>query len=144
MTNGSNRYMTWMLENRNIAKISLSLLFLTEGSKRKKGSLVFCNSDPEVIELFLRLLRFCYSIHEEKFRCTVQCRADQDVKRLEKFWSQKTSIAIRQFSKAQVDKRTVGKPTKKFEYMGVCRIVYYSAAVFNDLLDASALIKKGH
>jgi len=33
---------------------------MTEGSRRTKGSIMFGNSDPLIIGLFLNLLRFCY------------------------------------------------------------------------------------
>ncbi|MEK7149370.1 MAG: hypothetical protein AAB757_00065 [Patescibacteria group bacterium] len=119
--------------DKNIAKIALSMLYLGEGSKTKKGSLMFGNSDPEIITLFLSLLRYCYKIEESKFRCTVQLRADQNVKKLEKFWHTITKIPTKQFYKTRIDSRTIGKISKKPEYKGVCRIDYFSADIFNEL-----------
>lgn len=119
--------------DKNVAKIALAMLYLGEGSKTRKGSLMFGNSDPEIIKLFLGLLRLCYKIDEHKFRCTVQLRADQDIKKLEKFWHIATKIPTKQFYKARVDARTIGKISKKPEYKGVCRIDYFSADIFNEL-----------
>ena len=138
-----NANLSLLMQSTGVSKIALAMLFLTEGSKRS-GSLVFCNSDPRVIELFLHLLRYCYKLGEEKFRCTVQCRADQNVQKLESFWSGITGIPIKQFCKAQIDKRSVGKPTKKDTYMGVCRIDYYSAHIFNELSEVVEILYKGH
>ncbi len=121
------------LKNKDISKIALAMLYLGEGSKNQKGSLMFGNSDPLVINLFLSLLRYCYNIDENKFRCTLQCRADQDVKKLEKFWSRITKISLSQFYKARIDPRTIGKPSKKAEYKGVCRIDYFSGDIFMEL-----------
>lgn len=43
----------------------------------------------------------------------MQCRADQNIEDLEKYWLSKVKIPREQFYKAQVDHRTIGKPTKK-------------------------------
>jgi len=113
----------------NARKIALVMLYVAEGSKSDRGSLMFGNSSPDMIRLFLVLLRDVYEIDENKFRATVQCRADQDINTLQKFWSKVTKIPIRQFYKAQVDQRTANKPTRKPDYKGVCRIDYFSSNV---------------
>ena len=138
-----NKYLTTALKNKDTAKIALAVLYLGEGSKGQRGSLMFGNSDPFIIDLFLHLLRYCYDINESKFRCTLQCRADQNIKRLEKFWSQITKIPLSQFYKARVDPRTIGKPSKKLDYKGVCRIDYFSAELFIEIKQIAKIIHKG-
>ena len=113
----------------NVRKIVLAILYLAEGSKTKRSSIMFGNSSPSTVKLFVSLLRSCFVIEESKFRATVQCRADQNVAELQKFWSKITRIPAKQFYKAHIDKRSVGKPTKKPNYKGVCRIDYFSAAI---------------
>ena len=137
-----NKYLAGSLKNKDTAKIAIAMLYLGEGSKTQKGSLIFGNSSPFIISLFLYLLRYCYDIDEKKFRCTLQCRADQNIKGLEKFWSQITKISLSQFYKARVDSRTIGKPSKKLDYKGVCRIDYFSSDVFLDLMSISKIIYK--
>lgn len=134
-------YLEKVLENKDVAKISLAVLYLGEGAKRK-SSLMFGNSNPEIIRLFLKLLRFCYEIDDNKFRCTVQCRADQNVKELENYWSEITKISPNKFYRAQVDKRTIGKQTKNNNYKGVCRIDYFSSAILNEIVKISEAICK--
>ena len=104
---------------------------------------MFGNSDPSIISLFMSLLRYCYNIDESKFRCTLQCRADQNTKKLEKFWSQITKIPLSQFYKARVDPRTIDKPSKKLNYKGVCRIDYFSADLFIELKQIAEIIHRG-
>jgi len=128
-----NQDLAPLLKDKGVAKIALTMLYLCEGSRSQRGSLMFGNSDPLIIALFLRLLRQCYSIDSQKFRCTLQCRADQDIQKLEEYWSQITNIPLTQFYKAQVDARTIGKPSKKPNYKGVCRIDYFSANIYNEL-----------
>ncbi len=128
-----NRGLLASLRNKKVAKLALAVLYVAEGSKRNIGSLTFGNSDPGIIKLFFQLLRYCYSIDETKFRCTLQCRADQDTEKLEEFWSRVTRIPRKQFYHARVDPRTVGKPSRKIDYKGVCRVNYFSAEIFHEL-----------
>ena len=121
-------------ENKDVAKIMIAMLYLGEGSKTRRGSIMIGNSDPKIINLFLRLLRYCYYIDEKKFRCTVQCRADQNIKKLEKFWAKITGIPLNQFYNARVDSRTIGQKSRNLDYKGVCRIDYFSADIFNEIL----------
>lgn len=137
-----NKHLPIIFKNKNVAKISAALLYLAEGQKRKRGSLMFGNSDPFIIDLFLHLLRYCYNIDETKFRCTLQCRADQNIKKLERFWSQVTKISLSQFYKARIDSRTIGKPSKKLDYKGVCRIDYFSADLYIELTQIPKIIHK--
>jgi len=133
------RHLKKLVEDRDIAKIVIAVLYMGEG-KKSNCSVVFGNSDPKIIALFLRLLRHCYKIDENKFRCTLQCRADQDIKNLEKFWSKTTGIPLKKFYKAQIDPRTIGRPSKKPDYKGVCRIDYFSADIFNELMKIAEII----
>lgn len=121
-------------------KIALALLYLAEGAKRDTSSLMFGNSDPRIIKLFLRLLRRCYDVDETKFRCTVQCRSDQDVEKLNSFWSRVTRIPRSQFYAARIDARSIGKRTLKAEYKGVCRLDYFSASIYNELQIVSKVL----
>ena len=105
------------LNDQNVAKLALAVLYLGEGSKSiKRAGVVFGNSDPAVISLFLKLFRYCYQVDESKFRCTVQCRADQSIPELNDFWSKITAIPLAQFYGARVDTRSKGKKTKRKNY----------------------------
>ena len=138
-----NKHLSLILKNINVAKTVLSILYLGEGAKNiKRGSLYFGNSDPFIIDLFLNLIRKCYTIDESKFRCTVLCRADQNVKDLESFWTKITKIPPKQFYKTRIDPRTIGKPSRNLHYKGVCKIDYFSADVFLDLMTIPKVIHK--
>ena len=139
---GRVKYLSNKLENKDTAKIALTMLYLGEGAKTKRGYLMFGNSNPSIISLFLKLLRYCYNIDESKFRCTFQGRADQNIKQLEEFWSKITKIPLSQFYKANIDPRTIGKPSKKIDYKGVCRIDYFSGEIFLELMKIIELLEK--
>lgn len=133
---------TLINKNKEIAKIALVMLYLGEGSKRG-SSLTFGNSNPDVISLFLKLIREVYDLDEKKFRCTLQCRADQDIKKLERFWKKITRIPNSQFYKAQIDPRTKTSRTLKKDYKGVCRIDYFSKDIFDEIMQSIDIISKG-
>lgn len=138
-----NNYLGKIIEDSEMAKVSLAILYLTEGSKTRKGSAMFGNSDPCIVRLFLKLLRKCYDIDESKFRCTLQGRADQDISKLEKYWSEITNIPLKQFYKARIDARTINSVSRNKEYKGVCRIDYFSAHVYNELKIIANIIYEG-
>jgi hypothetical protein len=130
-----NAHLAKLLNDNDVAKLALLVLYAAEGTKNlARSTLVFGNSNPRIIRLFLKLLRVSYKISEDKFRCTVQCRADQDSSFLENFWSQVTEIPLRQFYRTRIDKRSIGKKTVNNRYKGVCRIDYLSAPVYWDLI----------
>jgi hypothetical protein len=139
----NNLYLRKVLRDRSVAKISLVMLYLCEGSKQQNASLCFGNSNSGIIQLFLHLFRQGYAIDEKKFRCTVQCRADQDTEQLISFWSTVTQIPKKQFYRSRIDKRTIGSPTKRVNYRGVCRIDYFSAAIYNELKIIGELLSEG-
>lgn len=127
--------------DQTMAKLCLAMLYLGEGAKSRE-TFRFGNSDPKVIQLFLKLLRQAFLINDQKLRCHVQCRADQDVKTLEIFWSQVSSIPLSQFRKPLIDLRTRGKPTRRLDYKGVFVVEYYSNLLFLEVKFLSDIIYK--
>lgn len=138
-----NIHLKELFVDKNIAKAALAMLYWGEGAKSRSGSVLFGNSDPHMIKIFLKLLKIVYDADLKKLRCTVQCRADQDVGYLRRFWSKTTNIPLSQFLKTQIDPRTIGKKTKKKGYKGVCRIDYYSADVYNELSTIIQILSEG-
>lgn len=59
---------------------------------------------------------------------------------LEQFWSGITGIPLIQFYEARIDPRSIGKETLRKDYKAVCRVDYFSAAIYNDLLVAGKIL----
>ena len=113
--------------NAEMKKLICGLLYLCEGAKYPSTRcLIFGNSDPRIIRCFLNLLRKSFDIEEDKLRCRVMYRWDQDINRLNRYWSRITNIPLKHFFKTTPDKRTKGNPTRKKFYKGVCSIQYPS------------------
>ena len=130
------------ISEKVIAKIALAMLCLGEASKysSKRSAFSLGSSDPRIIILFLELLKTCFNFDQTKVRCTVQCRADQNIESLEKYWRKITLVPKKLFYKAQVDPRTAGKPTKHLEYKGVLRVDYLNTKTQLDLESLANLV----
>lgn len=131
------------IHEKSIAKIALAMLCLGEASKynpKTSASFYLGNSNPKIIVLFLRLLKLCFNFKLDKIRCTIQCRADQDINILENYWQKTTGIPKHLFYKTRVDPRTKGRPTKHLNYKGVLRVDYFDRKVQLELESLANLI----
>lgn len=130
------------ISDRKTAKIALAMLCLGEASKSSAYGCRFAlgNTDKRIIILFIYLLKYCFNIDPDKFSGVVQCRADQNIAELETYWSEVSGIPKKQFYKAFVDKRTIGKPTIKPNYKGVFCVYYHDSKVQLDLESLSDLV----
>jgi hypothetical protein len=116
--------------DKEIQKLLLSILYLGEGSKTKSTEhLSLGSSNPGIILLYLSLLKTCFEIDNSKFRVRIQCRADQNLNKLEKYWLKVTRISKKQFYPTYIDKRTINKPTLLKTYKGVCVIMYFDRSI---------------
>ncbi len=129
------------IDSQATSKIALAMLCLGEASKSGNGSsFYFGNSNPKVITLFLELMKRSFDFKFDKVRCTVQCRADQDIPELEEFWMDVTKVPKSQFYKSRIDPRTIGKTTKKTDYKGVLRVDYFDYKVRYELESLANLV----
>jgi len=129
--------------DKNVCKMLLSILYIGEGSKYiNTRYLKLGSSSPLIINMYLKLLFKSFNINNNKFRVTVQCRADQNVKELEKFWKSIINIENIRFYKTQIDKRTIGKKTIKKDYKGVCVISYFDTKIQLELELLASQIEK--
>lgn len=119
-----NHYLIEIFESsREIQKISLAVMYFCEGGKWKSHrGLMLGSSDPKIVLLYINLLDSIYAVKRPSLRARVCYRADQNIDQLETYWSKITGIPTSNFYKTIPDKRTIGKPTKKKEYKGVCVI----------------------
>jgi len=118
-----NEYLDKLISDKDISKIALAMLYLGEGSKWKSHpGLMLGNSDPEIIQIYINLLKGCYNIKPSCLKARISYRADQDINKLIKYWSKITKIPQKSFYKTIPDPRTTGIATKRKDYKGVCVI----------------------
>lgn len=137
-------YEEFVLKDPEIGRFICGLLYLCEGAKYPSTRcLIFGNTDPVMIRYFLNLFKKSFNIDEEKLRCRVMYRWDQNIQELNKYWSRVTGIPLDHFFKTTPDKRTKGKPTLKNNYKGVCSIQYPSTSLQFKLQSIGEAIIKG-
>ncbi len=106
------------------------MLYWAEGSKIKKQEGVVCgktvdfaNSDPKMIQLFLKFLREICRVDEKRLRIYLYCYANQNVVRLKNYWSELTKIPLSQFTKPYVRKDFSLQKIGKMKY-GLAHVRY--------------------
>jgi hypothetical protein len=112
--------------------IAGAALYAGEGSKTR-DKVVFANSDPAMVRLFLAWLRRFFAIDEARLRMRLYLHEGLDLDGALRFWSDVTDIPIQQFGKpyrAVPDSsiRSVKHP------MGCASVVYNSSAVHRQIM----------
>jgi len=139
-----NEHLAGLISDKDIAKITLAVLYLGEGAKwRSHRGLMLGSADPKIIRFYLKLLNKCYGITSKRLHCRISYRADQNIKRLTKFWSHYTQIPLKNFYKTKPDSRTKGKPTKRKNYKGVCVVTLGSTEIQLELESIAEIIFSG-
>ena len=132
----ATRFIKQINIDNKILELFLSGLYLGDGFKIT-GRAGLGSSNPEILLLFITLLRKIYKIDESKFRAAIFARADQNLNSLLNFWSKLLNIPKNQFHKTQIDKRTI-KNKSYLNYKGVCAVNYFDISLQRRLLAISA------
>lgn len=86
-------------------KIIGTTLYWGEGYKTEKsGGIDLANSDISMVLIFLSFLREVCCIDESRLRVLLYCHPNQNQEKLINFWSGKTKISKKQFTKPYVRK----------------------------------------
>lgn len=124
------------LSSMNLSKPELELflagLYLGDGFKID-NRLGLGNANPDIVLLFLSLLRKLYHIEETRLRAAIFGRHDQNPDSLIKYWSNLLDISPNQFHKTQLDHRTKNK-VSRIDYHGVCAVEYHDTNIQRRIL----------
>lgn len=148
------RFLNELLKNSNnlknkirdpgVLKAILATLYLGEGSKWKgHRGLMLGSSEPTIVLLYVKLLEKCYKIKPEQLRFRISYRADQNINMLQKYWARLIGVPLSNFYKTIPDPRTIGKKTKKKDYMGVCVATCAGTHIQLELEEIPKIILKG-
>ncbi len=117
------------------------MLYLGEGTKwQRSRAPKLASTSPVIIQLYIDLLHTCYGIGPESMHARIQCRADQNQNELIAHWMDITKIPRSNFYLCYVDKRTIGKPTTKTNYKGVCTVSCAGTHIQLELAEISGII----
>ncbi|MFA5753871.1 MAG: hypothetical protein WC905_00725 [Patescibacteria group bacterium] len=111
-------------------KLFLSLIYWAEGAKTERR-LGFTNSDPEMIKVYLKLLRSSFPIKEEKISAVLHLHDYHNRQEMIDFWSKVAGI----------DKKRIGIYNKKHSglrkkegYKGCISIRYCDYHIFDEVM----------
>jgi hypothetical protein len=113
----------------NDYKVFIALLYWAEGEKTKR-KFAFINSDPDMIKLYLFLLRQSFLIDERLFSIRLYLHEYHDKEKMLSFWSNTTGVCKNQFS--VYNKAHTGK-NKKIAYPGCLSIVYRDSRILKEI-----------
>ena len=83
-------------------------LFLGEGTKKNKFNVALANSDPQILQLFLKFLREICGVKERKIKAALNIFNDIDIKEAVNFWSKITKISVDRINTTMVRKSKGG------------------------------------
>jgi len=118
--------------NRYILELALAILYLGEGNKTNIETSIG-SSDPLILKFFLSCLKKIYNFNIKKTRCELHLRADQNPKKIKRFWARELKLSLNNFKQITVDKRTLGSKTFP-HYKGVCALRCGNVAIQRRLL----------
>lgn len=122
------------LDDQNIGKSLLAMLYWAEGAKTHGSVLKFANTDPKLALLYITLLRRSFPIHENKLRIRVHVHYYHKKREVVRFWSTLLRVPESQFGKLYVKKRGAQKRFRK-NSMGICFITYLDVSLRKELME---------
>lgn len=116
-----NEDMTRMTSRR--AKLFAAIMYWCEGAKYPASNKVaFTNSDPDLIQTFLELLRKGFRLNKKKLRVHLQIHTNQNYEALKQYWVEKLDIQGELFIKPTMTSPNGKK--HKAQYYGTCTVRY--------------------
>lgn len=107
-----------------------SMLYWAEGTKTKRGTVQFSNSDPRMIKLMMVFFRKVCKVPEEKFRGYIHIHPHLDYRKAEKYWSSISGISQKKFFKTYRKMNKASKNAKDTLPFGTFDIYICSTELF--------------
>ena len=118
------------LERLRIAGL---MLYWAEGAKRSYHTVDLTNSDPRLIQVFLRFLREICGVAESRLRVYLYVYEGQDVDAIRKYWSKLTRIPKKQFLKPYISRLRPDRTRSRVLPNGIVHIRYCDARLLKQL-----------
>lgn len=121
------------LSNHFVQKGLLAMLYWAEGTKSDRGALIFVNTDPLLLKLYISLLRSAFEINESGVRVRLHLHNYHDQATSISYWATLLEVPKSQFGKIYVKKRSTQRKFRE-NFQGICTVVYHSSAVRRELM----------
>ncbi len=109
------------------------MLFWAEGTK-SKSSVIFTNSDPNMMKLFIRFLREIYDIKNDEVSLFCAVHDCDNTTFVEDFWCEELGLKRENLRKTQIIKSGTGKKNKHL--YGIARIAIYNMKIVQRIYGA--------
>lgn len=115
-------------------KVAGVMLYWAEGYKAGERQVDFCNSDPDMMQLFRKFLSDICRVDETRLRAFIYCYEGQDIEALTSFWSERISIPREQFTKPYIKKQATPGPQGPRMIHGLVHIRYCDKKLLQQIL----------
>jgi hypothetical protein len=129
---------------RLIARVSEPLhwagcmLFWAEGSKKRNG-VVFTNADDDMMRFFVRFLRECYGVADERFTLSINCFLGngKTLAEIEAWWLERLELPPRCLRTATINRpSSASKGVRKPLVHGTARLSVHSTKLVQSIYGA--------
>jgi hypothetical protein len=112
-----------IISKRDLFMLGIGL-YWGEGYKRGNNEFGFTNSDPEMIKIYLKILRDVYNIQDEQLvlKININMMFIESQLDIERYWRSVTQINKEQFTKTTVIQSKLNKKYNIEGYKGTIRI----------------------
>lgn len=124
-------YISKISLDHNLDKLFCSFLYWAEGSKIGRTRIIFTNSDPKMINVFLKLFRRAFIVDEKKFRALIHIHEYHNDSEIKKYWSEITKIPLSQFNRSYFKPHT--RKRIRDNYKGTISIRYYDYKIAQEI-----------
>jgi len=101
------------------------MLYLGEGDKRNRVRVGLANTDPAVIQFFVKWLKDFLGVDKEKIHAELHLYENMDIEVEKIFWEKVTGLSRKQFYKTQIRKLQKGSFTYKESHRhGTCSVIF--------------------
>lgn len=117
----------------DILKIIGICLYWAEGYKKGRWSVIFSNSDPNMIKIMMRFFLEICLVDKKKIKGQIQIHKNVTEKEANEYWQKISGISINNFRKAQkiISKSSKGKRRPNTLPYGTFRIIINDVKIVN-------------
>jgi hypothetical protein len=115
------------------------MLYWAEGSKHRNTA-ILTNSDPDLLNVFVRFLRQCYGVPDEKLALSVNCHLGNGLElgEIEAWWLDRLELPRRCIKTATVNRPSSASSARRGHVLpyGTARVCAYSVCVVQSIYGA--------
>ncbi len=109
------------------------MLYWAEGAKRR-NSIRFANSDPNMISLFVRFLRDSFKVTNDQINITIHCHNELEITRIEQYWLDLIDLPKTSLRKTQIKSGSSSRKNRLKN--GICTVTVNNTQLVQQVFGA--------